>query len=589
MKEALHLSEAQQRDYFDRVMERSVLAESRVGVIEEAIEVGGTVIRLVFSGANVRDLLFPALSHLRLTHHGHSDFTFHIWESAISGVAMISAPRPAACFTDRGDIWTMRSTQIRSAFHYVEDSLNLLDLTSREGICWIRNLENLPFWTFASPLRTLLGWCMESRGNQLLHAAAVGTPQGGLLITGKGGSGKSTTALNCLRAGFAYVGDDYVVVSGGQDPAAHSLYRTAKIEPEALDVFASFEPISQGFGTVSKAVITLDPSQVTNRIGLNAILTPQLSASDDTNFLAAPHRRMLEAAAFTTLSHLPCAGQPTIDFLEYLMGYLPTFVVELGEPDRVPAALSGFLATLEAPKMRPQPPPTTLVSVIVPVHNGAHFLFEAIESIRAQNHPALDIIVIDDGSTDDLAGAVRSLAVDIRFLPQDKLGPAAARNRGIRNAIGDYIAFLDVDDVWPAGTIAAGLAALQANPELGVAIGRAELVTRDEEGDWVDIASPDPIFPNYISAALFRRRAFERVGLFDEMLWFAEDVDWFARADELGIPIERLDRISLRVRRHDANMTHGRTPAELTPLRLVKNMLDRRRARAAAGEGSAIR
>jgi GT2 family glycosyltransferase len=332
---------------------------------------------------------------------------------------------------------------------------------------------------------------------------------------------------------------------------------------------------------VRKAVITLESSQVTNRIGLNAILAPQLSASGDTNFMPGPHRRMLEAAAFTTLSHLPGAGQPTIDFLERLMGRLPAFVVELGQPDRVPAALSGFLSTLEAPKKRPQTEPTTLVSVVVPVHNGAHFLAEAIESIRAQNHPALDIIVIDDGSTDDLATSVQALPVDMRFLPQDKLGPAAARNRGIRNAIGDYIAFLDVDDLWPAGTIAAALAAFQANPELCVAIGRAELVMRDEEGDWLDVASRDPIFPNYISSALFHRRAFEQVGLFDEMLWFAEDVDWFARAEELGVPIARLDRISLRVRRHDGNMTRDRTPAELTPLRLVKNMLDRRRARAA--------
>ena len=99
-----------------------------------------------------------------------------------------------------------------------------------------------------------------------------------------------------------------------------------------------------------------------------------------------------------------------------------------------------------------------LLSVIMPVYNGAEFLAEAVASIVAQAYQPLEIIVVDDGSTDETATIVQSLGGEIRYLYQFNQGPAAARNAGLALAQGDLIAFLDVDDLWPADKLAQQMA-----------------------------------------------------------------------------------------------------------------------------------
>src|SRR5262245_10754564 len=94
----------------------------------------------------------------------------------------------------------------------------------------------------------------------------------------------------------------------------------------------------------------------------------------------------------------------------------------------------------------PSPP---LVSCIVPVYNGEAFLGEALASIRAQRHRPIEILVVDDGSTDGTAAVVMAADAGIRYMRQDNAGGAAARNRGIGMARGTFVAFLDADDLWP--------------------------------------------------------------------------------------------------------------------------------------------
>jgi glycosyltransferase involved in cell wall biosynthesis len=214
-----------------------------------------------------------------------------------------------------------------------------------------------------------------------------------------------------------------------------------------------------------------------------------------------------------------------------------------------------------------------LVSVIIPVFNGAAFVADAVQSLLDQDHPQLEIILVDDGSTDNLATAVEALPVQVRLLTQANAGPAAARNLGLRAASADIIGFLDVDDLWPQGKLAAALAWLEANPACDVVLGRAQLMERLEDGRYQYVGSPEDSFPTYIGAALYRRPVFTTVGLFDPLLRFAEDLDWFTRATRAGVRVDRLDMVSLHVRRHPANSTRNKTAADLTPVRLLRKAL----------------
>jgi glycosyltransferase involved in cell wall biosynthesis len=197
---------------------------------------------------------------------------------------------------------------------------------------------------------------------------------------------------------------------------------------------------------------------------------------------------------------------------------------------------------------------TPLVSVIVPVYNGMRFLGAAIDSIEAQEYAPLEVIVVDDGSTDESPAFAR--ARGIKVVEQSRRGVAAARNAGVAHAQGELLAFLDQDDLWFASKVSRQVEALAARP------GHVSIVWQQfflDEG----IAAPDwfsrPDFLNTPqpgwapSCIAFERETFRRVGPFDETLAQASDMDWFRRARELGIAVETIPELLVRRRLHGAN------------------------------------
>jgi Glycosyl transferase family 2 len=595
-------TEEEQAAFFGAVMAATRAAEAAVGSHTVALEVAGLRIDIVFAGPTMQAELLPALRHLVVHDAGPAQTTVHVWDGRSSGVTIPPPPCSRDHFTDRGDLWGFTSERYRTAFHWIEYSVNVMDLESGVGVFWIRDTAQLPYWTKASPLRTMLHWCLERSGAQLLHAAAVGSADGAVLITGKGGVGKSTTALTSLVYGLSYAADDYLAVRLEPTPMVYSLYSTAKLNAQDVVKFPSLAPHVTNLPSVDgeKAVMHLYPDfepQILRGMPLRAVLTPRVFPQPQTDLVPADRLTLSRAAAFTTLSQLPYAGQQTQDFIEAMIQRLPGFEIHLGsDPARVVQAIRDLLAmddtTLRERAQQPaggadvgavaQPP---LISVIVPVYNGAHFIAQAIDSILAQNYPCLEIIVVDDGSSDDIEAAITKLPVDVRFFRQDNAGPAAARNRGIRDASGDYIAFLDVDDLWPADNLRALGASLAARPELVVAHGYAQMLTLDPaSGVFERQGNPAESFPYYIGAGLYRREAFERIGLFDHSMRFGEDTDWYNRLRESGLPAERLPQVTLCVRRHGANMTAGLSNQEhcATALMAFKKAIDRKRRAAAA-------
>jgi hypothetical protein len=150
-----------------------------------------------------------------------------------------------ADFTDRGDIWGFNSKRIKTAFHWSEYSVNVMDLKTNTGVYWVKTPKSFPYWVCSSPFRSMIQWWMEKNNAQLLHAASVGTKDGAVLITGKGGVGKSTTAISSLNAGLNYLGDDYVIVKKDPEPKVYSLYSTAKLNPGDLDKFPALRTMKR--------------------------------------------------------------------------------------------------------------------------------------------------------------------------------------------------------------------------------------------------------------------------------------------------------------------------------------------------------
>ena len=582
-------TEAEQVAFFDGVHERFAQAVARVGEVHQDFRIAGTVVRLSFAGERLVPYLTRALQHLRIEPVETPDATFCLWDSVSTRVTMLPPPCDREGFSDRGDLWGFNSRRIKTAFHYHDFSVNLFDHERRTGIYWVQNADLLPYWVLSSPLRTLFHWWMERHGCQLVHAAAVGAAGQALLVVGKGGLGKSSTALACLEAGFEFMGDDYVIVRHEPRPTVYGLYATAKINREDIERFSAFKPFlyKTEVPADEKAVLFLHPpfaSQLRAEMPLAAIAVPRVVEGEDTGFVPETRSVVHQAASFTTMSQLPYAGDHTHRLFTQLCDKLPGYRIELGrDRGRLTGAIRSFLGDEAA---RPhtngaghKPTDVPLVSVVIPVHNGERFVADAVGSVLAQTWPSIEIIIIDDGSTDGTEAAVRRLPCDVHYFKQENLGPAAARNRGIRDASGDFVAFLDVDDLWPEHMITLLMEELLRQPELEVVRGYSQVMEFDPvTGVYEYRGNPKESFPYSIASGVYRKRVFDRVGLFDKTLLYGEDTDWYNRANELQVPMQRLEAITLHVRRHGKNMTHAKTLVELNMLRVLKKSLDRQRA-----------
>jgi glycosyltransferase involved in cell wall biosynthesis len=199
--------------------------------------------------------------------------------------------------------------------------------------------------------------------------------------------------------------------------------------------------------------------------------------------------------------------------------------------------------------------PADSISVIVPVHDGAGFYNSAIDSILLQQWPNLEIIVIDDGSTDALTEHINNRDVPVRYLRQPQKGPASARNTGLREATSELIAFLDIDDRWTDGHLNHLYYALQSEPEAGFAQGLMQQFVMLPDGRCM--LSGAYRMP-YLGSCLFRREVLRRCGGFDETMKMGEDYDLIFRCWESDTPKHCVDHVSLLYRRHAGNMTRGK-------------------------------
>lgn len=220
-----------------------------------------------------------------------------------------------------------------------------------------------------------------------------------------------------------------------------------------------------------------------------------------------------------------------------------------------------------------------LVSVIIPVYNGEAFLADAVASIRSQSYEPMEIIVVDDGSTDGTAAVARQLAGAVQYICQPNSGPPAARNRGLKTARGDVIAFLDVDDLWSENKLEIQLERLARTPPADLVLGHIQLMMLNGRVDGRPVFVPweEPKLALSVGAALIRRSVFDRVGLFDESLRYCDDCDWFMRARECGVSLQIHKDVTQYYRRHENNITNQQSIGNRYTIEALKRSIDRRR------------
>jgi len=229
--------------------------------------------------------------------------------------------------------------------------------------------------------------------------------------------------------------------------------------------------------------------------------------------------------------------------------------------------------------------PATVTAIIV-VRNGERFLADALQSIAAQTRQPDEVIVVDGQSTDRTAAIVQATP-GIRYLLQPDLGIANARNLALREVSGAFVAFLDADDLWTPDKLAVQLDFMRAKPHL---MYTTTLLRLFYDAD----TPPRPGFREegfdqgmegrFPGTMLARRAVFDRVGPFDPAFRVAYEVDWFARAQDAGVPSAVVEQVLLHKRIHAANHAIQREQFRREWFVVMRRSLERKRALAASDE-----
>ncbi len=221
-----------------------------------------------------------------------------------------------------------------------------------------------------------------------------------------------------------------------------------------------------------------------------------------------------------------------------------------------------------------------LISAIISVYNCERYLSEAIESVLAQTYRPIEVIIIDDGSTDRTAEVALRYEPEITYFYQPNAGSSAARNQGIRLSRGSYLAFHDADDTWVKDKLALQMQVFHDDQQVDAVFGHVKQFHSPDldEDTRKRIVCPENLMPGYLSTTmLVKREAFFHVGFFEARWEIGEDMNWFIRAREVGMKMVMLPDLVYYRRLHAENKGLRLKDKQQQRLHILKAALDRRR------------
>jgi hypothetical protein len=306
---------------------------------------GPYTLRLVFADAGWAETLTVSFRHLAVAPVARPDFTVRLWDSA-------GARRPLP----RLD-WNLIQSRLYRGFsappyylHYFETIAALSAIDASAGVAYYiaRDKNALPWWVDASPLQVVLNVFLRERGLQLTHTAAVGDARGAVLLCGKGGSGKSTTALACLRAGLDYIGEDYCLLEPGETPRVYSVYQSAKWEKNTRALYPEYEGFIRNAAAArtEKALVYYEdafPGRIRTQAPVRALVSLTVGADRRPVLRTQTRERAIKDLLMSTSLQLPFYEARTAATLKEFVGRVPAHHLTLGRDLNANAAAIGEL------------------------------------------------------------------------------------------------------------------------------------------------------------------------------------------------------------------------------------------------------
>jgi hypothetical protein len=329
-----------------RVSDRA--ADAVDGFEDRYFGLAGLSLRLRFAGSLTGPLTL-GLAHREVEPTADPDLTVRIWDSHSTGTPAPRPPWSGDAYLEHGIIRDHFGPGFYAVFPPGTGVLSVLDEERREGYFWMEDAQRLGLWEIGAPLRTLIHLWLAGRGHQLVHAAAVGRPDGCVLLVGGSGAGKSSSALVCLWSSLQLLGEDYVVVSPGSPHQVSSLYSTAKVAPETLARLPQLRGLVHSLPTPDSEKALLDvngalPEKLLGEAPLRAIAIPRIVPDEGSAIRPASSGAALAAVAPSTLLQLPGTGSRAMTMLREIVTAARCHILEVGSnPDGIPPAIEDML------------------------------------------------------------------------------------------------------------------------------------------------------------------------------------------------------------------------------------------------------
>ena len=317
-------------------------AADNVGLIPHDLEIAGVRIQLELAGRALEPVLLRALAHrvIDCREPGAFDLTVRAWDSASSGVEM-PAPDVQPMGFHAGHLPELSDHRFHCALDPHSGGFSCFDRSTATAIWTCPDAVRAQPYECAAPLRSILQAALLEKGLQLAHGAVVGTDHGGALLLGRGGSGKSNTALACLVAGLHYIGDDYVLLDR-DEKTAHNVFQTGKLFPDDLHLFPSLQKAVRNstLNHAGKHVFFVgessfgEPSSTrgdqVSALEVRVALIARIGTGSRSRVRPARRAEALLALAPNTLIQLPGGGAADLRNLARFLAEVPTCVIELG-------------------------------------------------------------------------------------------------------------------------------------------------------------------------------------------------------------------------------------------------------------------
>jgi len=315
--------------------------------------IAGIPIRFHFGSQSLRDRISPAFRHLESAQIAEPSLHVFIHErGAILEDARFASEPILSGGEDHS--WLDESPEVSVIVQKRGQVVTAVDWKRGAGYWLVPDAESISYIERARPLQQLLVYWLGKQGRYLVHGAAVGSENGGVLILGQGGAGKSTTALACLEEGMRYVADDYCLVSLDDGPSVHSIYGTAKLAFEELHRFPSLAPAGDLDGRPPEEKVVfflgvLPAIHFARSLKLRAVLLARIANLPRTCLCPIGSAEAFRAIVPSCALHHPAARAQALKCFNGLVRRLPAYALELGADMRsTPAAIRELLAGLPA-------------------------------------------------------------------------------------------------------------------------------------------------------------------------------------------------------------------------------------------------